>query len=347
MKLKLLEYLACPACEGEIHLADKFASDASDGREVLEGTLVCARCGKQFPIVRGVPRFADLASVDPEKAATATSFGFEWKHFTQADHRYGDQFLGWLAPVKPEFFKGKVVLDGGCGKGRHMVLAAEWGARDVIGIDLSDAVESALAATRHSDNMHVVQGDICHLPLRRAFDYAYSVGVIDHIPDPLVGFKSLASKVRPGGHLSVWVYGAENNGWITSFVNPVRERFTSRINPRALLHLSKLPTAAVYAASKFFFRPLSKLPVGNALVKKLSYSDYLVSIARFGWREQHTIVFDHLVAPTAHYVSRDEFEEWWRAIDAEETVIGWHNKNSWRGFGQTRNGSKRARNSGD
>lgn len=339
MKLKLLEYLACPSCEGEIRLND---TSVNEGNEILEGTLSCAACGKQFPIVRGVPRFADLANIDPEKAATASSFGFEWKHFTQEDERYGDQLLGWLTPVTPEFFQGKVVLDGGCGKGRHMVLAAEWGARDVIGIDLSDAVESAFAATRESDNMHVVQADICQLPLKRVFDYAFSVGVLDHIPEPVAGFRSLASKIRPGGHLSAWVYGAENNGWIISLVNPVRERFTSRISPRALLHLSKLPTAAVYAASKFVFRPLSKLPLGNALAKKLFYSDYLISIARFGWREQHTIVFDHLVAPTAHYVKRDEFEDWWRGIGAEETVIGWHNKNSWRGFGRTRNGNKPA-----
>jgi SAM-dependent methyltransferase len=337
MKPRLLQYLACPSCEGEIRLAQSLSAD---GDEILEGTLACIACHKQFPIVRGVPRFADLNTVDAEKAATAASFGFEWQHFTQQDERYGDQLLGWLDPVKPEFFKGKVVLDGGCGKGRHLQLARSWGAADVIGVDLSDAVESAFAATRAAGNVHVVQADICRLPLRRAFDYAFSVGVLDHIPDPLTGFKSLASKLRPGGHLSVWVYGAENNGWIVNLVNPVRERFTSRINPRALLHLSKVPTALVYAASKLFFAPLSKLPLGNRYVNKLFYSDYLISIARFGWREQHTIVFDHLVAPTAHYVSRQQFEKWWQDIEAEETVIGWHNKNSWRGFGRTRNGTR-------
>lgn len=336
MKSKLLQYLACPACNGDVRLAEASSTDAD---EILEGTLACTACAKEFPIVRGVPRFADLETVDAEKAATAASFGFEWQHFTQKDERYADQLLGWLAPVTPDFFKGKVVLDGGCGKGRHLQLAASWGAADVIGVDLSDAVDSAFAATRHADNVHVVQCDICHLPLRRAFDYAFSVGVLDHTPDPVTGFKSLASKLRPGGHLSVWVYGAENNGWIVNFVNPIRERFTSRMNPRALLHLSKAPTALVYAASKLVYGPLSRSALGKRLVNKLFYSDYLVSIAGFGWREQHTIVFDHLVAPTAHYVSRPEFEKWWQDIGAEETMIGWHNKNSWRGFGRTTNGT--------
>jgi SAM-dependent methyltransferase len=332
MKVRLLNYLACPVCGQEIRLAE---SRESEGGEILDGTLSCNGCSELFPIVRGVPRFADLAKVDAEKAAIATSFGFEWQHFTQEDARYGEQLLGWIEPVTPEFFEDKVILDGGCGKGRHMVLASSWGARDVVGIDLSEAVESAFAATRTSENMHVVQGDICRLPFKCTFDYAFSVGVLDHIPDPVIGFKSLASKVRPGGHLSVWVYGAENNGWIINLVNPVRERFTSRISPRALLHLSKLPTVAVFAASKFVFGPLSRSRLGSSIVNKLFYSDYLISISRFGWREQHTIVFDHLVAPTAHYVKREQFERWWNDIGAREIVIGWHNRNSWRGFGRT------------
>jgi hypothetical protein len=73
---------------------------------------------------------------------------------------------------------------------------------------------------------------------------------------------------------------------------------------------------------------------GAALARHLFYNDYLNSIANFGWREQHTIVFDHLVAPTAFYISRAEFAEWWREIKAMDVEIGWHNRNSWRGFGR-------------
>ncbi|HEY6121463.1 MAG TPA: hypothetical protein VIV66_16000, partial [Pyrinomonadaceae bacterium] len=51
-------------------------------------------------------------------------------------------------------------------------------------------------------------------------------------------------------------------------------------------------------------------------------------------REQHSIVFDHLVAPTAFYISRDEFDHWWNDLGADKVVIGWHHKNSWRGFGK-------------
>lgn len=331
MKERLLPYLACPACGGEIVLDE---TAVRDGAEIMEGKLNCSSCARSFPIERGVPRFASLDKIEADKAATAENFGFSWQHFTQADERYAEQFLGWITPVKPEFFAGKIVLEGGCGKGRHTQLAAVWGAREVIAVDLSAAVEVAFAATRGLENAHVIQADLYHLPLCRVFDYAFSVGVLHHLPDPRAGFVSLASKVKTGGHVSAWVYGAENNVWITRFVNPLREKVTARINPRALLHLSKLPTAALYAATKLVYGPLNRSANGASVARHLFYNDYLKAISDFGWREQHTIVFDHLVAPTAFYISREEFTEWWRDINASDVVISWHNKNSWCGMGR-------------
>ena len=329
MKERLLQYLSCPSCAGTISLS----SDKREAEEIIEGQLGCSACSCSWPIVRGVPRFASLDEVETEKAATAAGFGWQWQHFTQTDDKYEQQFLGWIAPVAPEFFKDKIVLEGGCGKGRHTQLAAQWGARDVIGVDLSAAVETAFAATRHLPNAHIVQADIFNLPFARAFDYAFSVGVLHHLPDPRGGFKSLSSKVKPGGHLSAWVYGAENNEWITRWVNPLRQRLTSRMNPNALLQLSKIPAAFMFAATKLIYGPLNRSQRGASLAQHLFYNDYLKSIASFGWREQHTIVFDHLVAPTAFYISREEFADWWREIGAGAVNISWHNRNSWRGFG--------------
>ena len=302
--------------------------------EIIEGELRCVKCGRAFPISGGIPRFASLEEVENEKRATAAGFGWQWTHFTQEDKRYAEQFLGWISPVTPEFFKDKVVLEGGCGKGRHTQLAAAWGARDVIGIDLSVAVETAYEATRQNPNAHIIQADIYNLPFPRVFDYAFSVGVLHHLPDPKGGFESLASKVMSSGHISAWVYGAENNEWITRWVNPIREKLTSRMDRRVLLQLSKIPAASLYLATKLLYGPLNKSKRGASIARHLFYNDYLKSLASFGWQEQHTIVFDHLVAPTAFYLSREEFDTWWSDIRFRDVVISWHNKNSWRGFGR-------------
>lgn len=332
LKETLLSYLVCPSCAGSLDLS---VSKAESG-EIMEGELRCAACAASFPITGGIPRFANLERVESDKRATADNFGWQWQHFTHEDDRYAEQLLGWIAPVTPDFFRDKVVLEGGCGKGRHTQLAARWGAREVIGIDLSVAVETAFAATRSLPNVHIIQADIFHLPLARKFDYAFSVGVLHHLPDPRGGFMSLASKVKPGGHVSAWIYGAENNEWITRWVNPVREKVTSRMDQRALLQLSKVPAAGLYLATKLIYGPLNK--AASSLAKHLFYNDYLNSLSTFGWREQHTIVFDHLVAPTSFYISREEFETWWRDLGANDVQISWHNKNSWRGTGEIGHG---------
>src|SRR5580693_5656464 len=100
----------------------------------MEGTLVCDGCAAEYPIVRGVPRFLPK-SLEAEKQATAAAFGYEWTHYsalTEADRK---EFLAWIAPLTPEDFKDQVVLDAGCGKGRHIHLAAQFGARTVVGVD--------------------------------------------------------------------------------------------------------------------------------------------------------------------------------------------------------------------
>lgn len=329
MKPKLLDLLACPLCGGDILIAHEAVRD---GEEIVEGELSCVKCGRSYDITRGVPRFSALDSIEKEKAQTAENFGWQWTHFTQEDEKYEEQFLGWLQPVRPEFFEGKIVLEGGCGKGRHTRLSAEWGAREVVGIDLSDAVESAHKVARELPNAHIVQADIFKLPFKRVFDYAFSVGVLHHTPDPKAAFLSMCSKVRSGGHISAWVYGEENNGWIVNYVDPVRMGFTSRISQPLLYHLSKLPTIGVYAASKLLYRPANRISPEAA--KRLFYNTYMNRLGNFGWREQHNIVFDHLVAPTAFYVPRKEFENWWKEAGAGEVEITWHNENSWCGFGR-------------
>ena len=276
MKEKLLSYLVCPFCESSLDLSARNIEDS----EIIEGELRCRACRSSFPITAGIPRFANLEQVESDKRATATGFGWQWQHFTQKDEGYAEQFLGWIAPVTPEFFRDKVVLEAGCGKGRHTQLAARWGARDVVGIDLSAAVETAFAATRSLPNAHIIQADIYHLPLARKFDYAFSVGVLHHLPDPGAGFRSLASKVKPGGHVSAWIYGAENNEWIVRWVNPVREKITSRIDQRALVQLSKIPAAGLYLATKLVYGPLNRN--GSSLAKHLFYNDYLSALSKFG-----------------------------------------------------------------
>lgn len=57
MFIELLDYLRCPRAHEESWLV--LAARASDGRDVMEGTLGCPVCRSEFSIVRGVARFVE------------------------------------------------------------------------------------------------------------------------------------------------------------------------------------------------------------------------------------------------------------------------------------------------
>lgn len=322
MKERLLAYLACPSCHGDLTLD----ATSRSGHEIMEGSLACTGCQKVFAIRRGIPRLA--VAVPAVEQRTAEAFGYEWTRYAELAERYRNQFLDWLRPVTADFFQGKAVLEGGCGKGRHTALAAEFGAKDVVAMDLSEAVESAFANTRHMDNVHIVQADLNNPPVRPAFDYAFSIGVLHHLPDPERGFRALVSRLKPGGAISAWVYGREGNGWIVHGVTPMREHVTSRM-PHGLLDvLSGALTLPLWLGTKLVYGPTR----GKILGRKLPYGEYLAYIAPFPFREQRSIVFDHLVAPVAFYIRRDEFEGWFARAELQDVSIEHHNDNSWRGF---------------
>jgi SAM-dependent methyltransferase len=328
VKRSLLDYLACPSCRGPLELT----ASREDGAEVIEGGLRCGDCSRDYPVRGGVPRFVEDGGTR-ESERTASAFGWEWQAFAGIDAHHEQQFLDWIAPVSRDRFAGRVVLEGGCGKGRHTRVAARYGAKAVISLDLSDAVDVAFANTRDEPNAHIVQADLLKPPLRPdSCDYAFSVGVLHHLPEPFDGFRSLVEAVRPGGALSVWVYGAENNAWVSRVVSPLRVALTSRLPHRALYWLSMLIAVPLWLALVALYRP-ARRPGLAWLRRILFYYPYLSYISRFPFREIHHIVHDHLAAPIAHYLRREEVERWYREVGATEVVVAWHNRNSWRGYG--------------
>lgn len=322
MRESVLALLACPACRGDLALTSVAAVERALDGHVMTGTLRCEGCAARYPIVRGVPRLAPACSM-PGAVETAARFGAEWKIF---DHMssYQEQWLAaWLTPIGAQDFAGKTVFEGGCGKGRHSVVAAGWGVKDIVSLDLGEAIEVAFAHTRHLPNVHAVQGDLLQPPVRRgAFDLAFSVGVLHHLPAPRAGFDTLRTLVRPGGKIAIWVYGYESNEWIVRWVSPVREHVTARLPARLLYWLSLPPSVALSAAAKLYATPL-----GGAL----PYRDYIRTLAPLPVREVHSIVFDQLVTPIAYYLPEAEVRSWFDVAGLSGVAISWHNKNSWCG----------------
>jgi SAM-dependent methyltransferase len=300
MRIEHLDYLACPSCLESLRLDS--SEVAADGH-VMEGALACLGCSTRYPLTRGIPRLLPGPSDrSPLRDETAERFGYEWNEFSEFS--LDEEVVSlqtWFRPRRLEDLAGLDVLEAGCGMGRHATIACHHGVKTLVGLDLGSAVEAAFRNTRHLPAVCIVQGDIYHPPLRpRAFDAAFSLGVLHHLPDPGRGFRALAAAVREGGWFQVWVYGREGNGWIVYLVDPIR-RLTSRTPLGLLKQLSLLVSVPLL----FGARTLYQIPW---LGRRLPYSSYIRWLASFSLPKVHAIVLDHALTPVAHYMSRGEVE---------------------------------------
>ncbi|KKT72862.1 MAG: Methyltransferase type 11 [Candidatus Nomurabacteria bacterium GW2011_GWA1_46_11] len=314
MRLSLLPLLYCPSCKRKLHLNLK--TTHRRGPQIISGSLDCS-ARHQWPIVGGIPEFVNNLSNDKKK--TSQRFGEQWlklSTYTQDDQK---QLLNWLYPVKPSFFGKKVVLDAGCGSGRHLLVTSAFKPKMLIGIDLSRAVEQAYAVTQHNPRIHIIQADIANLPFKRPFDFIYSVGVLHHLPNPKVGFQSLVGHLKPKGSISVWVYGKEGNEIIEKFVNPVRKLVTSRL-PMKLLALISIPPAIIV----FIIARLAPF-----LPDKLPLYKYFTSLQKYSLKKIFLIVYDHLNAPTAFYLSQDQVRDFVKGAKIAQTIISHRLGNGW------------------
>jgi 2-polyprenyl-3-methyl-5-hydroxy-6-metoxy-1,4-benzoquinol methylase/Tfp pilus assembly protein PilF len=103
------------------------------------------------------------------------------------------------------------VLIAGCGTGCQSILAAQRfrGAR-VLAIDLSlSSISYAKRKTQELGitNIEYAQADILKLgEIARTFDVIESCGVLHHLADPFDGWRTLLSRLRPGGFMSLGFY---------------------------------------------------------------------------------------------------------------------------------------------
>jgi 2-polyprenyl-3-methyl-5-hydroxy-6-metoxy-1,4-benzoquinol methylase/uncharacterized protein YbaR (Trm112 family) len=268
MRPALLDRLVCPRCHGSLDCCA--SSTAADG-DILAGRLDCAPCRASYPIERGIPRFVPQDNY-------ASSFGYQWNLFRreQIDTLNGTGLTGrrWETETAWDagWLNGKWILDGGCGAGRFLDVVSRNRGCDVVGVDMSNAVDAVREMLSDRPNVHLVQASLFELPFRPAtFDGVYCIGVIQHTPDPRRAVESVAAMVRPGGRLALTMYERRRfTKWYSKYwFRPV----TRHMRPERLLTLIKVTMPVAFAISEVLFRVPVLAKVFRAVLPVANYVD--------------------------------------------------------------------------
>jgi len=231
-------------------------------------------------------------------------------------------FNDWILPNKLEDFRGKDVLECGCGGGQHTSFVAPY-ARSLTAVDLN-TTDIAKIRNKDAANVEFVEADIATMDLGKQFDIVFSIGVIHHTDDPDKTVENLTKHVKPGGKLIVWVYSKEGNELVELLVEPVRKSFLKNMNRETLLGLSKAVTASLYLpVYTLYFLPLKFLP----------FYEYFGNFRRLSFERNTLNVFDKLNAPQVDFISRERIGKWFNNDVFEKVNINPYKGVSWSGSG--------------
>jgi ubiquinone/menaquinone biosynthesis C-methylase UbiE/uncharacterized protein YbaR (Trm112 family) len=204
MKYEYLNFLKCPITEEDLEME---VHEEKAG-EILSGKLFSSKA--EFPITNGIPRFV-------KDQGYSDNFGWQWNHWAKVQFEsenigrpmagYTSKMFQSITELTREKLQDKTILDIGCGPGRFTDVSRTLGAKLVIAIDYSSAIDAAKDNFEDTTGIFFVQGDALNLPFKEGlFDFAYSIGVLHHTPNPIKGVQEAARVLQQGGELAISVY---------------------------------------------------------------------------------------------------------------------------------------------
>jgi ubiquinone/menaquinone biosynthesis C-methylase UbiE len=249
-------------------------------------------------------------NIDPDVTA---GFGHEWSTFRQGENEfspadrqaifqsYFDIFPWDQLPPNP------AGIDVGCGSGRWSVMVAP----KVGHLHLLDASAGALAVARQNlasaPNVSFHLASVGDIPLDDdSLDFAFSLGVLHHVPDTAAAIRAIAAKLKIGAPFLIYLYYAlDNRPWwyraIWRFSNILR-LIISSFPQTVRLIISQIIAVVVYW-------PLARFA---ALVERAGFSPAAIPLESYRHRKfyvMRTDAYDRFCTRLEQRFTRHEIED--------------------------------------
>ncbi|HXN85806.1 MAG TPA: class I SAM-dependent methyltransferase [Candidatus Binataceae bacterium] len=154
-----------------------------------------------------------MINADPK---TVAGFGEEWSYFpqTEIDRDERQRAFDAYFSIFPwhRLPANACGADVGCGSGRWAAMvASRVGKLHLVDASVA-ALEVARAALTATSNLEFHHASVDAMPLKNgSLDFAYSLGVLHHVPDTAGAIRSIASKLKTGAPFLIYLYYAFDN----------------------------------------------------------------------------------------------------------------------------------------
>jgi uncharacterized protein YbaR (Trm112 family)/SAM-dependent methyltransferase len=259
-------------------------------------------------IANDLPGFA-LPSETPAtgEETVLRTFSSEWVNYDWNEETYWSttsetvyKTMSYLLDVERHPIRDRLVLEVGIGIGALADYMARKEECELVGMDLSYAVDPAYRHFGDNPFLHIVQASLFRPPYREAtFDLVYSHGVIHHTFSTELAFSSVSRLPKVDGRLYVWVYSHEDEKRSLErrllmtgerIIRPIIWRLPTRLQTVALA-----PFIPLYLLRQNFFSDRKK-----------------PGFVRYGRREALHAARDRLTPRYANRHSDEEVCSWFR-----------------------------------
>lgn len=250
-----------------------------------------------------------------ERKGSPDRFGYEWSNYSTILPESQHQLERWLGSTGLDTFRGKRVLDVGCGMGRNPHWYLKSGAASVLAVDVDEG--SLGAARRNLASFSNARVESCSAydldPSRNGtFERVTCIGVLHHLATPEDALQRLWSCVAPGGDLILWCYAKEGNRVMLPLIQALRA-IGSRAPIRVSHGIAKGVTIAAW-------------PVIQFMPWRTDYYRYLRSLS---FKNVESILFDQMLPHIAHYWTRAEMMELCTSLEGGTVTLEFVQGNSW------------------